>query len=162
MPVRRTARPLAALALGAALLVPALAGCSGSSASPASPAPSSPAVAGPSAPAAPAIANGSHLTPQDFQSAMTAPNTVVLDVRTPSEFASGHLPNAMNIDVEAGDFGQQIANLDKSKTYAVYCHSGRRSGIALDQMMGAGFGSVYDLAGGIAAWQSAGGQVVTG
>lgn len=160
MPVRRTARPLAALALGAALLAPALAGCSSSTASTAS---TSAAVAGPSAPAAaPAVENGSHLAPQDFQSAMTAANTVVLDVRTPSEFASGHLPNAMNIDVEAGDFAQQIANLDKSKTYAVYCHSGRRSGIALDQMMGAGFGSVYDLQGGIAAWESAGGQVVTG
>lgn len=161
MPVRRTARPLAALALGTALLVPALAGCSSSTASTA--ASSSAAVAGPSAPAAAAaVANGSHLGPQDFQSAMTAPNTVVLDVRTPSEFNAGHLPNATNINVEGGDFAQQIANLDKSKAYAIYCHSGRRSGIAIDQMIDAGFGNVYDLEGGIAAWQSAGGQVVTG
>ena len=67
----------------------------------------------------------------------------------------------MNIDVEAPTFDAEIAKLDKNATYAVYCHSGRRSGLATDAMGKAGFTHVYNLTGGIADLQSAGGQVVT-
>jgi rhodanese-related sulfurtransferase len=55
------------------------------------------------------------------------------------------LANAINIDVEAGVFDQEIATLDKSATYAVYCRSGRRSGIATEKMAKAGFTSVFNL-----------------
>ena len=75
--------------------------------------------------------------------------TAVIDVRTPAEFAEGHLQGALNIDVEAGDFASKIATLDKSGNYLIYCHSGRRAGIAKDQMAAAGFMSVTN-AGGIA------------
>jgi rhodanese-related sulfurtransferase len=98
----------------------------------------------------------------DFSAAMKKPGTIVLDVRTPAEFASGHLPQAKNIDIEAADFATRIAALDKKARYAVYCHSGNRSGVALEQMAAAGFSNVYDLAGGIGAWQSMGGPMQMG
>ena len=93
---------------------------------------------------------------------MKAPGTVVLDVRTPAEFATGHLPGAQNIDIEGADFATRIAALDKTATYAVYCHSGNRSAMAPEQMTAADFAHVYDLAGGISAWQSMGGPMSMG
>ena len=65
--------------------------------------------------------------------------TQVIDVRTAGEFAEGHVDGAINIDVEALNFGDQIATLDKSGTYLVYCRTGRRSAIAFQQMSDAGF-----------------------
>jgi rhodanese-related sulfurtransferase len=105
---------------------------------------------------------GSELDPAAFAAKADTSGTVVIDVRTPSEFAAGHLPKATNIDVEAGDFAQRIASLDKGASYALYCRSGRRSGIALDQMTSAGFTKVVHLAGGISAWTAQGHQLVTG
>lgn len=69
---------------------------------------------------------------------------VVIDVRTPEEFAAGHLAGAQNIDVEAAGFGSKIAALDKGAAYLVYCHSGRRSGLAAAQMASAGFTDIVD------------------
>jgi phage shock protein E len=105
---------------------------------------------------------GQHMAASDFATAMKAPGTIVLDVRTPAEYASGHLPNAQNIDIEGPDFATRIGALDKFATYAVYCHSGNRSGVALQQMASAGFTHVYDLAGGIGAWQNMGGPMSMG
>jgi phage shock protein E len=68
----------------------------------------------------------------------------VIDVRTPAEYAAGHIAGAQNIDVEAADFGTKIASLDKKAAYLVYCHSGRRSGIASTQMAAAGFTDIVD------------------
>jgi rhodanese-related sulfurtransferase len=107
-------------------------------------------------------AAGQHMAARDFSAAMKAPGTIVLDVRTPAEYASGHLAQAKNIDVEASGFANRIAALDKNATYAVYCRSGNRSGTALEQMTAAGFTHVYDLAGGIGAWQNMGGPMTTG
>jgi phage shock protein E len=105
---------------------------------------------------------GAHLTASDFSTAMKTPGTIVLDVRTPAEFATGHLPGAQNIDIEGSDFATRIAALEKTATYAVYCHSGNRSGAAMEQMTAANFTHVYDLAGGIGAWQSMGGPMTMG
>src|SRR5665811_451991 len=105
---------------------------------------------------------GQHMTASDFSTGMAKPGTIVLDVRTPAEYARGHLPQAQNIDIETGDFATKIASLDKNATYAVYCRSGNRSGAALEQMTAAGFTHVYDLAGGIGAWQNMGGPMTTG
>ena len=85
----------------------------------------------------------------------------VIDVRTPSEYAAGHLANSVNIDLEGGQFSQRIATLPKDAAYMVYCHSGRRSAIAASTMATAGFTTIYDL-GGIADWQAAGLPIVTG
>jgi phage shock protein E len=68
----------------------------------------------------------------------------VIDVRTPAEYAAGHIAGARNIDVEAADFASKIASLDKKAPYLVYCHSGRRSGIAAAQMAAAGFTDIVD------------------
>jgi len=68
----------------------------------------------------------------------------VIDVRTPQEFAAGHLAGAQNVDVEAADFASKIASLDKGAPYLVYCHSGRRSAIAAAQMATAGFTDIVD------------------
>ena len=85
----------------------------------------------------------------------------VVDVRTAEEFASGHLEGATNIDIEGGQFSALIADLPRDAAYMVYCHSGRRSAIAAQAMIDAGFTQVYDL-GGIVDWQAAGLPVVTG
>lgn len=95
------------------------------------------------------------LSANDFSNKITTENSVVLDVRTPDEFNAGHLNNAININFESADFDQQIAQLDKSKTYAVYCLKGVRSGKAMDKMQSLGFKNIYGLDGGIEAWQSA-------
>lgn len=107
-------------------------------------------------------ANGSAVGVEAFQERVERDDVVVLDVRTPAEFAAGHLPDAININVESSDFAARVAELDEDATYAVYCQSGNRSGVAADQMVEAGFTDVVHLGGGIGAWQDAGGEVVTG
>jgi rhodanese-related sulfurtransferase len=69
---------------------------------------------------------------------------IVIDVRTPAEYNAGHISGAQNINVEAADFGSKIASLDKEAAYLVYCHSGRRSGVAAAQMASAGFTDIVD------------------
>lgn len=97
-----------------------------------------------------------NLDADSFVSEIKNPDVVVLDVRTAGEFAAGHIENAINIDVEGMTFDSDIAKLDKNKEYAVYCHSGRRSGIAADKMAKAGFTKLSNLDGGIIQWQAAG------
>ena len=98
--------------------------------------------------------------PRTFLTTASQPGVTVVDVRTPEEFAAGHLDGAVNMNVEGVDFGNQILKLEKTSTVAVYCHSGRRSAIAADQLAAAGFTSIVNLEGGIADLQSAGGTLV--
>jgi rhodanese-related sulfurtransferase len=107
--------------------------------------------------------SGSSATDLDasgFANKIAEPGVVILDVRTAGEFAEGHIQNAINIDVEGGQFDSGIAQLDKIKTYAVYCRSGRRSGAAVEKMSDAGFTSLFNLNVGIVDWQSQGYPVV--
>ena len=122
---------------------------------------SSSAPASSSAPSASptAAARGQHMSAPDFSTAVDKPDTIVLDVRTPAEYATGHLIGAQNIDTQGPDFATRIATLDKTATYAVYCHSGKRSGEALERMAADGVTHVVDLAGGIIAWQANGGTL---
>jgi phage shock protein E len=60
--------------------------------------------------------------------------TMLIDVRTPAEFAEGHLEGAVNIPVELPTFPEQVARLDPDLDYLVYCRTGRRADIALDHM----------------------------
>ncbi|MGB7818657.1 MAG: rhodanese-like domain-containing protein, partial [Ornithinibacter sp.] len=94
--------------------------------------------------------------------ALKRPGTTVVDVRTPAEFAEGHLPGAINIDVSSPTFAASVAQLDPTAPYAVYCRSGNRSATAVAEMTDLGFEEAFHLGGGIGAWQSAGGEVVTG
>ena len=89
-----------------------------------------------------------------------ATGATVIDVRTPAEYASGHLPNAVNLDVESPTFATGLSQLDPEATYAVYCRSGNRSKVALDQMKEAGIENAQDLDGGIVGWQAEGLPVV--
>ena len=75
----------------------------------------------------------------------------LVDVRTASEYADGHIPNAVNIDVFSSDFAEKIATLDKAKTLAIYCRSGRRSKAAAEQAVKLGF-KVVELDGGVLSW----------
>jgi rhodanese-related sulfurtransferase len=100
--------------------------------------------------------SATNLDAKDFQKKISEPGVVILDVRTAGEFMAGHIANAINIDVEGMTFEGDIQGLDKSKTYAVYCHSGRRSGIAVGKMKDAGIKSLFNLTKGIEDWQAAG------
>ena len=101
------------------------------------------------------------VSPKEFSEVIADPTIVILDVRTPQEFAEGHLANAINIDFQSGNFEEEISKLDKSKTYAVYCRSGNRSGQAVKVMSETGFTNIYDMDGGVIDWVNAGGQLVT-
>jgi rhodanese-related sulfurtransferase len=104
--------------------------------------------------------SASNLDSARFADKIVETDVVTLDVRTAGEFMAGHIDGAINIDVEGNTFDAEIANLDKSKTYAVYCQSGRRSQIAVDKMASAGFGSLFNLENGIADWNANGWPVV--
>lgn len=88
-------------------------------------------------------------------------DTTIIDVRTPGEYAAGHLEGAVNIDVSSSGFPEQIAALDPEADYVVYCQSGNRSSQAVAQLDNAGFTSVTDAGGMSAASTSTGLPVVT-
>lgn len=102
-----------------------------------------------SEPAAPAYEN---LPPEEFAGRIGAPNTVLLDVRTPAETAGGVITGALELDFRSADFAAEVAALDKDKTYLVYCASGGRSGKTCEMMEAAGFKNVVNLKGGYRAW----------
>ncbi len=106
------------------------------------------------------------LAPNDayalLQSKANDPNFVILDVRTPQEFQAGHIRGAVNIDFYAPDFQKQLDQLDKTKTYFVYCRTGHRSGQAVQIMKQLGFQHIYELRGGIMNWLQAGLPVISG
>lgn len=80
-------------------------------------------------------------------------NAVVLDVRTNDEVADGIIPNAIHLDIYKGqEFIEALENLDKSKSYYVYCRSGNRSGQACKIMEELGFEKAYNLEGGMLQW----------
>ncbi len=79
---------------------------------------------------------------------------VILDVRTPAEFAEGHLRNAVNVDFRAPDFGARLQALDRNAMYLVYCGSGGRSAQAVEMMRELDFQEVYNVLGGFAALQN--------
>lgn len=84
------------------------------------------------------------------------PDAPIIDVRTPEEYAKGHLVNAKNFNWNGTDFDKQISTLDKSKPVFVYCLSGGRSSSAAKKMRSEGFKEVYELNGGIMKWRAAG------
>lgn len=76
----------------------------------------------------------------------------IIDVRTPAEFNEGHIPGAVNIDIDGKEFEAKVAELDKSRPVAVYCRGGRRSKEAATYMVGCGL-EVTELAEGILSWK---------
>ncbi|MFQ5996774.1 MAG: pyridoxal-phosphate dependent enzyme [Dehalococcoidales bacterium] len=81
-------------------------------------------------------------------------NLVIIDVRTAEEYASGHLEKAINLDYYAVTFRDELNELDRSKTYLIYCKTGERSAVTSDLMKALGFARVYDMPGGMVGWES--------
>ncbi len=86
----------------------------------------------------------------------------IIDVRTPEEFAQGHIENAININIMDNNFETEISKLDKSKKTLVYCKSGGRSSDAAQKLSSMGFENISNLEGGLLAWQNAGLKVIQG
>lgn len=87
-----------------------------------------------------------------FAEMMKDKNSIVIDVRAPEELSDGSVPGYKMINYFDPSFQSKIAQLDKSKTYLVYCRSGNRSGNACKAMAQMGFENLYNLKGGISAW----------
>lgn len=93
------------------------------------------------------------ITAADFNKVKTEKNAIVIDVRTPGEVAEGYIDGATKfIDVNGANFASEIAKLDKSAEYIIYCRSGARSMNASNYMVQNGFTNVYNLQGGILGW----------
>jgi rhodanese-related sulfurtransferase/enamine deaminase RidA (YjgF/YER057c/UK114 family) len=89
-----------------------------------------------------------------FEELRQQKDVVVLDVRTPEEYAAGHVPGATNLNIQDKSFADRAANLDKSRTYVVYCQAGGRAGRACTKMQDMGF-KVFDFTGSMNAWNAA-------
>ena len=101
------------------------------------------------------------LNVSEFSKKISEPGIVILDVRTLTEFAEGHILGAVNVDFQSGNFEGEIEMLDKNATYAVYCRSGNRSGQAVKIMKDAGFENLYNMNGGTVDWTNQGRELVT-
>lgn len=98
------------------------------------------------------------INPSQYQTSyvQTGEPHVLVDVRTPQEFASGHIPGAVNISLQ--ELPSQLDSLPKDQPIVLYCRSGARSNTAAQIMARAGFTEIYDL-GGIISWQAQGNQL---
>ena len=81
---------------------------------------------------------------------------IILDVRTPREFKSGHIEKAILLDYYSKTYTDELKRLDKTKTYLMYCRSGNRSGKTLNLIRDMGFSRVYNMDKGIKGWRSKG------
>ncbi len=100
-----------------------------------------------------------NISPTEYEQTRLAGATVV-DVCTSSEFAHGHVPGALNLDVNAPAFAEQAAKLDRFKPVLVNCHAGIRGARAAALLQAMGFANVKNLEGGLTAWEAAGNKAV--
>ena len=100
---------------------------------------------------------GTSLTADEFGKSVTDNHDIqLLDVRTPAEFFSGHIKNALQADWNDKDeFNRRIGFVDKNKPVYVYCLAGGRSAAAAEKMRNMGYKNVYELKGGINSWKAA-------
>ena len=117
------------------------------------PQPAAPSAHGPKPPLPAAVKN---VGVDEFAKLRESTNAVVLDVRTAKEFSAGHIPGAVNLDINAPDFEKKAAALDKSKTYLVHCAAGVRSAQACVKMDKLTFTNLVNLDVGFKAWEKAG------
>ncbi|RKR14286.1 rhodanese-related sulfurtransferase [Maribacter vaceletii] len=88
-----------------------------------------------------------------FLSAISSKKVQVIDVRTPNEFAGGHIKKAVNVDFfKPSNFVAYFEKLDKTKPLYIYCRSGARSKKASHKLADMGFEKIYDLQGGYSNW----------
>lgn len=95
-----------------------------------------------------------------IQANLGNPEFIIIDIRTPDEFANGYIQNAVLIDFYAENFQTEIGKLDRDKTYLIYCRTANRSGQAKEMMKKMGFKYLYHMEGGITAWIQKGYPVV--
>jgi len=137
------------------LLTLLLVGCSASASKQTPAAKETPTAQAPQPPAVATTKPVQSIEVAQFQKALQQhPEYVLLDVRTPAEYSSGHLNGATMLDFHAPDFDQQVAKLDQSKTYLVYCRTGNRSSKTCQKLSALNV-PCYNLAGGITAWRAA-------
>ena len=96
------------------------------------------------------------LNPESFEQKMNDDDIQLVDVRTPEEFAEGHIANAVNININGDSFDAEITKLDKNKPVMVYCKMGGRSAKAAASLREKGFKNISDLDGGITGWMETG------
>lgn len=97
------------------------------------------------------------ISPQEMRESLNEDRLLqLLDVRTTEEYEVGHLRDSQNICVTDSDFKEKVAKLDKNKPVYVYCKKGGRSAKAAKILTEMGFKEIYDLDGGITAWDEAG------
>lgn len=87
----------------------------------------------------------------DFAKTISNKEVQLVDVRTSGEYATGHIPGAVNIDVQSTSFDNNASKLDKTRPVALYCRSGGRSKTAAKRLVDKGF-TVYELDRGISGW----------
>ena len=92
----------------------------------------------------------------EFVQLVADTNNIILDVRTPREFAAGHMAGAVNMNLRSADFTTQAARLDKGRTYLVHCAVGARSASACQTLSGMGFTNLVNLKTGLRGWEGAG------
>ncbi|MBB6275207.1 rhodanese-like domain-containing protein [Porphyromonas circumdentaria] len=94
-----------------------------------------------------------NLTPQEYDKAVKKdPKAVILDVRQPEEYKTGHIKGAILLNaLDEQSFEKGLKQMDKTKTYYLYCRSGKRSNMAAQKMQKAGF-KVMELKGGLKSW----------
>lgn len=97
-----------------------------------------------------------NISPKDAQKMIDGGVVFVVDVRTPSEFVSGHIHNAQNININDSSFAEKLLALNKDVKYIVNCQMGGRSARAVSLMNELGFKNAMNLEGGINAWERAG------
>jgi rhodanese-related sulfurtransferase len=96
------------------------------------------------------------VSPERASEIIDGGDAVVLDIRTPEEFAEARLAGAVNIDFYADDFEDRLAELDRGTDYVVYCRTGNRTSTAREIMRQLGFESVHEIDGGIVNWYETG------
>ncbi|GAB4518607.1 MAG: hypothetical protein OHK0046_26430 [Anaerolineae bacterium] len=90
------------------------------------------------------------ISPVQYQTQLASADHFLLDVRTPEEFAQGHIAGAVNIPVDA--LSSYLSEIPTDKPVVLYCRSGNRSATAADILADAGYSDVYDIDGGVIAW----------
>ncbi|MCB0571254.1 MAG: rhodanese-like domain-containing protein [Phaeodactylibacter sp.] len=101
-----------------------------------------------------------NLAPTDFARALRdGKDCILIDVRTPEEYRNAHLPGAINISYLSPILWEQLEQLDDKIRYFVYCRTERRSMRVCMLMQNGGFKQVYNLDGGLIAWEEVFGQL---
>ena len=109
------------------------------------------------------LATVENVSPDQAEKLMAgSPRLIVIDVRTPDEFAEGHIKGAMNIDFFEPDFAKKVAALDAANPVMIHCAAGNRSSQALNAIKDtAKFPAIYHLKAGFSGWKAAGKPIET-